>query len=76
VNPIHDLIKQHSPFLNAKLLCDPDWARKKKTDSKPHTHMRLTRLTLDSQSSPKRTIASEKEMVIQSNIAVGEEELL
>jgi len=38
--------------------------------------MRLTRLTLDSQSSPKRTIASEKEMVLQSNIAVGDEELL
>jgi hypothetical protein len=36
LNPNRDLIKQHSPFLNASLLVDPELGKKKKVNLNQH----------------------------------------
>ena len=47
VNPNHDLIRKHSPYLNTSLLVDPEMLRKKKVEIKPTIKSRLTRISLD-----------------------------
>ena len=47
LNPNHDLIKKHSPYLNSTLLVDPELLRKRKVEIKPRAGARLTRISLD-----------------------------